>query len=58
MVDTQMEDTVEAVSSLSYNQLVEHINSNRSAEDSAKVSQSLITQQLLEESASVKSTRS
>ena len=52
LVDPQLEDTVLAVNSLSYNQLVESIITNRSSEDSTKVSQSLVAQQFLEESAS------
>ena len=52
LVDPQLDDTVIAVNSLSYNQLVESIITNRSAEDSTKVSQSLVAQQFLEESAS------
>eukprot|EP00090_Calanus_glacialis_P020217 TRINITY_DN3109_c0_g1_i2.p1 TRINITY_DN3109_c0_g1~~TRINITY_DN3109_c0_g1_i2.p1 ORF type:complete len:509 (-),score=176.69 TRINITY_DN3109_c0_g1_i2:179-1705(-) len=52
LVDPQLEDTVLAVAGLSYNQLVETIITNSEAEDSTKVSQSLIAQQFLEESAS------
>ena len=52
LVDPQLEDTVMAVNSLSYNQLVESIITNRSSEDSSKVSESLVAQQFLEESAS------
>jgi len=49
LVDPQLEDTVMAVNSLSYNQLVESIITNRSSEDSTKVSESLVAQQFLEE---------
>eukprot|EP00092_Neocalanus_flemingeri_P087496 GFUD01110432.1.p1 GENE.GFUD01110432.1~~GFUD01110432.1.p1 ORF type:complete len:518 (-),score=208.74 GFUD01110432.1:160-1713(-) len=52
LVDPQLEDTVVAVNSMSYNQLVDSIITNRSAEDSVKVSQALVAQQFLEESAS------
>jgi len=52
LIDPQMEDTLLAVNNLSYNQLVETIISNKSSDDSSKVSQSLIAQQFLEESAS------
>jgi len=52
LVDPQLEETMMAVNSLSYNQLVESIITNRSSDDSAKVSASLVAQQFLEESAS------
>merc|ERR1719233_2632735 len=52
LVDPQLEETMLAVNSLSYNQLVESIITNRISEDSAKVSASLVAQQFLEESAS------
>ena len=52
LVDPQLEDTMLAVNGLSYNQLVETIITNRSSEDSTKLSESLIAQQFLEESAS------
>jgi len=45
-------EVVEAIQNLTYNQLVEKIISQKHSEDSIQVSQSLIAQQFLEESAS------
>jgi len=52
LVDPQLEETVLAVSNLTYNQLVENIITNSSSSDSAKMSSSIVAQQFLEESAS------
>lgn len=52
LVDPQMEDLCLAVNSLSYNQLVEKIITNNGSKDSELVSQSLIAQHFLEDSAS------
>ena len=47
-----MKDITQAVNSMSYNQLVEKIITNNSSSDSQLVTQSLVAQQFLEESAS------
>jgi len=52
LMDPQQHDVVGAVKGLTYNQLVEQIISQKNSEDSFQVSQSMIAQQFLEESAS------
>ena len=52
LVDPQQEEDVKVVNGLSYNQLVEKIISNKNSADNNLVSQSLVAQNFLEESAS------
>merc|ERR1711971_463383 len=52
LVDPQQEDVVRAVDGLSYNQLVEKIIANKNNTDSNLVTDSLVAQNFLEESAS------
>jgi len=52
LVDPQMPDIALAVNSMSYNQLVEKIITQKCSTDSSLVTQSLVAQQFLEESAS------
>jgi len=52
LVDPQQEDVVRAVNGLSYNQLVEKIIANKNNTDNNLVTESLVAQNFLEESAS------
>ena len=52
LVDPQQEDVVKAVNGLSYNQLVEKIIANKNNCDSTLVTESIVAQNFLEESAS------
>lgn len=52
LVDPQQEEIVKSVDGLSYNQLVEKIIANKNSPDNELVSQSLVAQTFLEESAS------